>query len=536
MVDRLLAWLRSLPPKFMNWWEKFTIRQKITIIGLSVAVIAAIIVLISVLAKPNYVVVYTAANESDAQEAIDLLKSNSIECFTDKEGLEISINEKDYTQAKLLLGSNSFFVDDWGIDNVTSGGFTTTEADKQKRYIVYLEKQFEHDLKFYDFVRTAHVTLNIPEDNGTLIAQNKEKSATVLLELNGDCSQDMAASIARSVATALGNESTNNVVILDTTGKMLFSGSDEASAVGTASSTFALQETVAGNVRNQVKQMLAATNEFSTIEVAANIVLDTSYTELSDHKYYVADGREEGYLVEEDIYESNSSGGVTGPPGTDSNTETGYDYEDTEYSNANVKEVAKKIVPSETTTLKQIPAGAIKYDDSSISVTLLTYNVLREQDAKSQGLLDGITWNEYKLANKDNRTKVSVDGDLYLAVSTATGIATKNITIIAYEEPYFLDKEGLDIETADVLQIILILLILGLLAFVIVRSMRAAKTEEEETEINIDEILQSTPLEELEEIGLEDKSEARKIVEKFVEDNPEAAANLLRNWLNEDWD
>ena len=38
------------------------------------------------------------------------------------------------------------------------------------------------------------------------------------------------------------------------------------------------------------------------------------------------------------------------------------------------------------------------------------------------------------------------------------------------------------------------------------------------------------------DIGVEDKSEARRIVEKFVEDNPDAAANLLRNWLNEDWD
>ena len=28
---------------------------------------------------------------------------------------------------------------------------------------------------------------------------------------------------------------------------------------------------------------------------------------------------------------------------------------------------------------------------------------------------------------------------------------------------------------------------------------------------------------------------ARKLIEKFVDENPEAAANLLRNWLNEDW-
>ena len=83
----------------------------------------------------------------------------------------------------------------------------------------------------------------------------------------------------------------------------------------------------------------------------------------------------------------------------------------------------------------------------------------------------------------------------------------------------------------------LIVLILGLLLFVILRSMRQAKVEEPEAEISIDDILQSTiPQAELDEIGVEEKSEARRIVEKFVEDNPELAANLLRNWLNEDWD
>ena len=41
--------------------------------------------------------------------------------------------------------------------------------------------------------------------------------------------------------------------------------------------------------------------------------------------------------------------------------------------------------------------------------------------------------------------------------------------------------------------------------------------------------------EELENIELEQKSEARKLIENFVDENPEAVATLLRNWLDEDW-
>ena len=36
-------------------------------------------------------------------------------------------------------------------------------------------------------------------------------------------------------------------------------------------------------------------------------------------------------------------------------------------------------------------------------------------------------------------------------------------------------------------------------------------------------------------IEVETKSETRKAIEKFVDENPEAAAALLRNWLNDDW-
>ena len=72
----------------------------------------------------------------------------------------------------------------------------------------------------------------------------------------------------------------------------------------------------------------------------------------------------------------------------------------------------------------------------------------------------------------------------------------------------------------------------------ILRSMGTKKKAavEEEPELSVEDMLQSTPPEpEVENIDVETKSDTRKLVEKFVDENPEAAANLLRNWLNEDW-
>ncbi len=35
---------------------------------------------------------------------------------------------------------------------------------------------------------------------------------------------------------------------------------------------------------------------------------------------------------------------------------------------------------------------------------------------------------------------------------------------------------------------------------------------------------------------MEEKSEVRKAIDKFVDENPEAVAILMRNWLSDDWD
>ena len=59
-----------------------------------------------------------------------------------------------------------------------------------------------------------------------------------------------------------------------------------------------------------------------------------------------------------------------------------------------------------------------------------------------------------------------------------------------------------------------------------------------EPELSVETLLEATAeaTEQLEDIGYNEKSEVRLMIEKFVDENPEAVAQLLRNWLNEDWE
>ncbi len=533
-MDKLLDRLKEFGNKIMEWWNRFTAKQKTLIIGIVAIVILAIVIIVSVMTRPKYVLLRECESTKEAAEVRDLLDGEELTYEISDDGLVVSILASQLSEANLLLGANNIQAASYGIENVTDGSFSTTESDKQKKHVVYLEKRFENDvLSMFTAIKSARVTLNIPEDTGTLIAQEEESYAWVLLELKDEFSQESAAYLARALATSIGNDTTNNIVIMDSEGNMLFSGDDNYTISGTTSAQLSVKGEAEKNMINNVRRVILGTNEFDNVEVSPNLVLDFATQTRTSHTYSPADGQTQGVLSHEDIFSSENTSGVGGVPGTDSNDDdTTYVLEDNTNSSSTQSEESRDYLPNEEIVTTETPAGVINYGSSSLTASLLQYNIIREEDAETQGLLDGVTWEEYKLANTE-RTMLEVDDTFYAAVANATGISTDNITLVAYRENLFFDAEGSGITATDIIQIILIVVILALLAFVVLRSMKGEKHEEEEEELSVENLLQSTV--QLEEISSENETEERRLVNKFVEENPEAAANLLRNWLNEDW-
>lgn len=534
MVDKL----KEIPAKLLAWWNKYSSKQKTIIISITAGVVLALAILVTVLTRPQYETLVVCESTKESAAIIELLEgaSPAIDYVYSEDGYQIKVEKSQVGQANVLLGANNIPTVRMTIGDVTSGGLTTTESDKVKLYKAYMEEMLESDLEDMENIISANVILNIPEDNGTMIAQNEDSSASIMLELNDALSNDQAANIAQFVKTSLGNEKIQTITIIDNEGNLLFSGDDTSSLQGSANSQFTVKQQTEAVLQSNIKKVLLGTNEFNLIEVSSNLDLDFSSVEETEHLFYAPDGQTQGVLSHEDIYEAESTGGVSGVPGTDPNNEDNTDYviPDYESSSSTTSEISRDYLPNEKVTLTKIPAGLIKYNNSSVSVAAIKYKVLKEEDAKNQGLLDGITWDEYKAMNQE-RTKMEVDEDLVDLVAKASGIEADNISFIAYEEPMYIDAEGLPVTGTDILQIVLIVLILGLLVFVIFRSMRSEKTVVEEEEVSVEKLLDSIPETPLEELEVETKSETRKLIEKFVDENPEAAANLLRNWLNEDW-
>ncbi len=531
--------IREIINKIVEWWKSLTIRQRTIIISAGAVVILAFVILITAISRPQYVVIAETESAKETAEIKTLLDGEGITYEISTDGLVVKVLASQQVDARLLLASNNIVASDYTIDNVTSGSFSTTESDKKKKYKYYLQKSLEKDfIAKFNAIETADVQLNIPDDNGTLIAQSQPAWAAIVLGIKDKeaFTAENAQFLARAVATALGNDTTANITIMDTDGNMLFSGADENSIYGGAGSQISVRSQLESYVAQEVKRVLQNTNGFDSIEVASNLDIDFSTQKQTDHNYTPAEGQKQGVLAEQDQIDSSATSRNGGIPGTDSNAnEDTYVLDTGGIESSSSSETYSKYLPNESILERNDLPGRVKYSSSTIAVTAIDYVIVKEENAKSQGLLDGITWEQYKSQNSD-RVKMEVDADMITTISKATGIPENGISLVAYQQNWFLDSEGLGITGTDVVVIVLIILILGLLAFVILRTMmRERKPKEEEEELSVEQLLQSTPEEQLEAIEAETKSETRKMIEKFVDENPEAAANLLRNWLNEDW-
>ncbi|MBQ9140737.1 MAG: flagellar M-ring protein FliF [Lachnospiraceae bacterium] len=526
--------LKELQAKLLEWWNRYTSKQKTMIVSGVVAVIFAFALLVYVTSQPQYVRFRNCSTAAEASTIMDALEGAGFTVKITGDGLGIDIEESQVGQAELVLGGEGLSSTEPNLNDVLSGGFSTTESDKQKLYVDWLQADLEANFENYSAVKEAKVQINYPQQNGTLIAQSEEAYCYILLELNGNFTAENAANMAKAAAAKLGNDTTENIVINDVDGNLLFSGENDYTVAGQANSYLELSDRAESYIKSKVVQALTMTGQFDMVYAAPHLKFDYSSYEKVDHTYDAPDGRDEGMKAHESGSESSNSSGVGGVPGTDSNNENTYMWEDGSGTESSSSNYDIDYVPNEHMLSTSTPAGIIDYAASSITVTAISYNVIREEIAQAQGLLDGTTWEEYKVAN-DTSIKMNVDEDFYSAVATATGIDVDSITIVAYRENLFYDAEEAEINWNTILSIAMIVIILALLAFVILRSMRTNKEVEQEEELSVENLLQSTQEADLDTIEAEGKSDVRKMIEKFVDDNPEAAANLLRNWLNEDW-
>lgn len=528
--------LKEVLGKILEWWNKFTSKQKTIIVAASAVVVLTLAIIIYAFSRPQFERLGTYDNTKEASQVIKILDDNDI-LHKETDTLSIIWVEKGKLSAAIYaLAQGGYKAGALEYKDVVDTGMSVTSADRANMEAVWYARQIEDTLSVLEVVKGVKVIVTRPKDFGTLYAQQEETSVSVTLTLKEPLTSAQSAAMARSVAVMVGNKTTENISIWDQDATLLFAGGDDYSEAGIAGSMQELQSQLQTYKTNEVRKVLLGTQQYDLVSVATHLKIDFSSYEKTTQEYYGNQGNS-GMVSRQTVFDSESTGGVGGVPGTDSNGGdlTGYNYPDYGTSTSSQSETDTEYALNHFEEyIKQAAGTAVDEDNSSIAISMITVREYYEEKAQGQGLLDGISWEQFKENNR-NDVKLDVDEEFYEMAAKASGIPRENITILAYEHPVFWDKQGIRISATDVLSIVMIVLILALLGFVVLRSMAGRKETVEEEELSVEDMLQSTPEPTIEEIDLEAKSDTRRLIEKFVDENPEAAANLLRNWLNEDW-
>ena len=534
MADKL----KQIPQKLLDIWKSWSVKQRVLIIGSIVAFIAVVSIVAIVLTRPKYEVLVTCEDYTEMNSVTTLLTDNNHKYKINN--MVVSVNSKELTACKMLLASQNIQSDGYTFEDAMKRSFTTTDSDSTKQYAHYLETKLEGDLKDMDGVKDASVTINMPEKTNSFYQAASDATVAVKLVTTKDINEDAAESMASLLAMAVGNDSTKSITIIDNKGNTLFNGAagnNSTSGVG-MNSKLKYKSQIEATTSSSLLRNIVSTGLYDDAVITLNYELDWNTVNTIAKEYTAQEGREEGLYSHSYEQESVGTNGASGTPGTTSNSGTTYDITDgtTSTSTYTVKEY--DYLPNELVTTTNTDPGAIVKNGSSIAVTLIKNVTYEETQAKKLGYLDGKDWDTFKSENSEPVT-LNVDNSWVDIISKGTGIDPANISVVAYQKNSFQDKASSNIlsKASFWVQIVLAAAILGSLVLVIIRSARPLTVEEKEPELSVEEMLASTRENQpsVDDIDLQEKSETRKAIEKFVDENPEAVALLLRNWLNEDW-
>lgn len=529
MAERVKHYLKKL----LDIWNKYTRKQKTLIISAICIVAIAFALLIILMKRTEYKLLTVADTTADTSKIVTVLKDAGIKYKVGGDNLTVSVDAKRQTDAVLLLAENDMPSTGLTVDDLLNNSLSVTNYDRTLKVNLYFQNQLRKSIMNMEGIEDAEVYYLPSDSYDTILGEAEDTSASVILTVNDDFKAKTAETIAKVVASLIGNKNADLIKVADQYGNLLYGGEEDLYS-GSPSNKEDYKERLRNTYINNLYTGLIKSG-FDDAVIMPNLTFNMNKVTEMLTEYTPTEDQEQGVYSHSYTYKSENAGYTGGIPGTDSNDETSYQMPDSSNNSGKVDVSEYDYLPNEKVTNTEYEVGAVIPEESSISIVLRKAVTYKEENLQMEGVLNDMTFDEYAAQNSDLKP-VTVDPGLVTMVSKATGIAESNIFISAYEQPIFVPKAVKVKSWTDYLQIILAVLIVALLAFVVFKGVSPVEVTELEPELSVEQLLATTKENQtLEDIDFEQVSDVRRMIEKFVDEKPEAAAQLLRNWLNEEW-
>ncbi len=263
---------------FKQLFDQLSIGQKIGLATITIGALTGIFALMMWANRPDYGLLYSNLDAGDAAEIVEDLKGQNIRYQLKDGGTTILVPNKDIYELRIkYAGQKLISQGTVGYEIFDNNNFGLTDFMQKINLKRALEGELCKTINELNVIQNSRIHLVMPEP--TLFTENENKAtASVIVKLKGNAILDrkQTQGIMHMVAAGVEGLDAENVVIMDSNGKILTDIAPNGADFALSSSQHELKQKVESYLTNKAQTMLdrvLGTNN-AIVRVSALLIFD----------------------------------------------------------------------------------------------------------------------------------------------------------------------------------------------------------------------------------------------------------------------
>lgn len=513
--------------------------QLILMIAVVVGAIVGLSVVASFANQVNYAVLFSGMNSSDAGDVYNKLQEMGIDVKAEGDGT-IMVPKEEVNQLRYQLNAEGYPKSGLNFDFYTQNAtsFGMTDQDKRLYLQFQLEQNISQTINQMEKIKSSTVMITLPQKSTyVLSSQNNAKAtASVVLDLKDGqtLTPNDAATIRSVVSKSVENLAPEDITIADSKMNTYDASSLGGNGTGSVNEQLELQAKVAEKLRQQILNLLTPVFGAEKLSASVNVLLN---------------------------FDKSTTNSITLEPPVDNGDNTGLivSMKETEEKVANGTDTAGQ--PGQVANGGGVTNQAVASPEASGNYSMITkeinaeVNQINQQLEKAQGTIQDLSATVIIDGGDDVKALLP---DVKKQIATAIGVTEDKITVgnmsfaqnTQYQQTLTAQQEAVSkMQQSQMIQTIIIAAAIVAVALIVIGALRSSAKRKRmalENELQVQQFnANAVPYNGVEyvadeQISIEELMEKEKNttlgqLQGLVQKDSEMIAQLLRNWLSDDY-
>ncbi|ACL02372.1 flagellar basal-body MS-ring/collar protein FliF [Desulfatibacillum aliphaticivorans] len=278
--------MNDLLQRIAQIFQSMTPGRRIALVVVLAGLVAAFAAMFFWAGTPEYQVLFSQLSQEDAGKIVSKLQEQRIPYQLAQGGTAVLVPGEQVYELRLSLAAEGLPKGgSVGFEIFDESSFSTTEFVQKLNYQRALQGELSRTIGQFNEVRSAKVLI-VPAKDTVFVETTSPATASVLLDLVRPLSSGQVSGIVNLVANAVEGLGTEQVTVVDTTGKVWFKGAGEGDdAALAANNRLEMQQQTEDRLAKHVQSMLEQIVGPGKAIVRVRAEMDFDQEEYSEETY-----------------------------------------------------------------------------------------------------------------------------------------------------------------------------------------------------------------------------------------------------------